>query len=231
MGINAQTSVPSFTAGDTLTAANTNLLSNGIPVFAGTATRDAAFGGANEKTLAEGQYAYIEATSTLQVYTGSAWINASPAKVGQVVSTAKTDTFTTSSATYADVTGLSLSITPTATTSKIMLVASVVGGGHSGTTAGYAQFVRDSTAIGIGDTRGTRVRATFPLTILVGTNYVYSLNGSFLDSPATTSAITYKIQIRNEAGGTLYINRSQNDADGVYGGNFISTITAFEVLA
>ena len=74
MGINAQTLVPKFTAGDTLTAANTNLLSNGIAVFADTTTRDAAFGGTGEKTLAQGQYAYIEATGTLQVYTGSAWV-------------------------------------------------------------------------------------------------------------------------------------------------------------
>ena len=73
MGINAQTSVPKFTAGDTLTAANTNLLSNGIPVFGGTALRDAAFGGSNEKVLAEGQYAYLEDTNTTQFYDGAAW--------------------------------------------------------------------------------------------------------------------------------------------------------------
>jgi hypothetical protein len=73
MGINAQTSVPKFTAGDTLTAANTNLLSNGIPVFGGTALRDAAFGGSGEKVLAEGQYAYLEDTNTTQFYDGAAW--------------------------------------------------------------------------------------------------------------------------------------------------------------
>ena len=73
MGINAQTSVPKFTAGDTLTAANTNLLANGIPVFGGTALRDAAFGGSNEKVLAEGQYAYLEDTNTTQFYDGAAW--------------------------------------------------------------------------------------------------------------------------------------------------------------
>lgn len=73
MGINAQTSVPSFSPGDTLTAANTNLLANGIPVFAGTATRDAAFGGSDEKVLAEGQFAYLEDTDTTQFYDGAAW--------------------------------------------------------------------------------------------------------------------------------------------------------------
>jgi len=74
MGLNAQTSVPTFTANQILTAQQQNLINTGIPVFATTVTRDAAFGGAGEKVLAQGQYAYIEATSTLQVYTGSAWV-------------------------------------------------------------------------------------------------------------------------------------------------------------
>ena len=73
MGANAQTIVPVFTAGQVLTAAQMTQVNTGIPVFATTVTRDAAFGGTGEKTLAQGQYAYIEATSTLQVYTGSAW--------------------------------------------------------------------------------------------------------------------------------------------------------------
>jgi hypothetical protein len=75
MGINAQTSVPSFSPGDTLTAANVNLLSNGIGVFSGTATRDAAFGSAGEKTLAEGQFAYLEDTNSTQFYDGSNWVD------------------------------------------------------------------------------------------------------------------------------------------------------------
>ena len=76
MGLNAQTAVPVFTAGQVLTAAQVTQINTGIPVFATTTTRDAAFGGTGEKTLAQGQYAYIEATSTLQVYNGSAWVNA-----------------------------------------------------------------------------------------------------------------------------------------------------------
>ena len=78
MGINAQTSVPKFTSGDVLTAANTNLLTNAPPVFSGTATRDSAFGGAGEKTLAEGQLCYLEDSNIVQYYDGAAW-----ASVGQ----------------------------------------------------------------------------------------------------------------------------------------------------
>lgn len=73
MGANAVTTVPVYTAGEVLTAADMNITNSGIPVFATTTTRDAAFGGAGEKTLAEGQFAYIEATNTTQYYDGSAW--------------------------------------------------------------------------------------------------------------------------------------------------------------
>jgi hypothetical protein len=77
MGANAQTSVPTFTAGEILTAANMNISARtGIPVFADTTARDAAFGGTGEKTLAEGQYAYIEniaGAAATQYYDGAAW--------------------------------------------------------------------------------------------------------------------------------------------------------------
>ena len=74
MGVNAQTSVPTFTAGQVLTAAEMTEVNTGIPVFATTVTRDAAFGGTGEKVLAEGQFAYIEATNTTQYYDGAAWV-------------------------------------------------------------------------------------------------------------------------------------------------------------
>jgi hypothetical protein len=73
MGANAVTTVPVYTAGEVLTAADMNITNSGIPVFATTVTRDAAFGGTGEKTLAEGQFAYIEATDQTQYYSGSSW--------------------------------------------------------------------------------------------------------------------------------------------------------------
>jgi hypothetical protein len=76
MGANAVTSVPVYASGDVLTAANLNITNSGVPVFATTADRDAAFGSAGEKTLAEGQTCYIEAApKRLQVYNGTAWID------------------------------------------------------------------------------------------------------------------------------------------------------------
>ena len=73
MGANAQIEVPAFTAGQVLTAAEMTQINTGIPVFATTVTRDAAFGGTGEKTLAEGQFAYIEASNATQYYDGAAW--------------------------------------------------------------------------------------------------------------------------------------------------------------
>ena len=73
MGANVQTSVPAFTSGQVLTAAQVTQINTGIPVFASSTERDAAFGGTGEKTLAEGQMAYLEDTNDTQVYDGSAW--------------------------------------------------------------------------------------------------------------------------------------------------------------
>jgi hypothetical protein len=76
MGANAQTTVPTFTASQVLTADLMNQSARtGVPVFADTTARDAAFGGSGEKTLAEGQLCYLEDTNKVQYYDGSAWAN------------------------------------------------------------------------------------------------------------------------------------------------------------
>jgi hypothetical protein len=97
MGANAVTSVYDFTAGQILTAAQMDQVNCGVPVFATTTTRDAAFGGTGERTLAQGQYAYIEATNTLQQYSGTAWQSASAMYVVKA-----TTTFATSAAVLVD---------------------------------------------------------------------------------------------------------------------------------
>ena len=73
MGANAVTTVPVYTAGEILTAADLNITNSGIPVFADSTARDAAFGGAGEKVLAEGQFAFLEDTNATQFYDGSTW--------------------------------------------------------------------------------------------------------------------------------------------------------------
>jgi hypothetical protein len=92
MGANAVTTVPVYVAGEVLTAADLNITNSGIPVFAGTTERDAAFGGTGEKVLAEGQYAYLESTKQTLVYDGASWqpVGVSPGLVfikSQVIGT------------------------------------------------------------------------------------------------------------------------------------------------
>ena len=73
MGANASTAVPLYASGQVLDAARLNLTNAGIPVFSGTATRDAAFGGSGEKVLAEGQFVYLEDTNAVQYYDGASF--------------------------------------------------------------------------------------------------------------------------------------------------------------
>ena len=73
MGANASTAVPLYASGQVLDAARLNLTNAGVPVFSGTATRDAAFGGSGQKVLAEGQLCYLEDTNAVQYYDSAAW--------------------------------------------------------------------------------------------------------------------------------------------------------------
>ena len=230
MGINAQTSVPKFTSGDVLTAANTNLLTNAPPVFSGTATRDAAFGGTGEKTLAEGQLCYLEDSNIVQYYDGAAWATVGPASSGAVVqvkSAFKSDTFSTASTSFVDVTGLSISITPTSASNNILVMLTTNLATDGSSTAIWARLMRGATAIAIGDAAGSRTQATlgaYPNGGLVITGAM-----TFLDSPATTSATTYKLQIQMNSAATGYVNRNNSDTDAAAVARAVSSITVMEV--
>jgi hypothetical protein len=77
MGANAQTTVPTFTTGQVLTAAQVNQINTGVPVFADSTARTAAFGGTGEKVLAQGQLSYLESDGKIYVYSGTAWVSIS----------------------------------------------------------------------------------------------------------------------------------------------------------
>jgi len=92
---NEQTSVPLYASSEILTAANMNISAGtGVPVFATTGTRDAAFGGANEKVLAEGQLCYLSASNIVQYYDGAAWATVGPAAASGLVCTKAQTAFT-----------------------------------------------------------------------------------------------------------------------------------------
>ena len=150
----------------------------------------------------------------------------------QVVSTTKTDTFSTTSTTPVDVTGLSVSITPSSATSKIFVTGSVC---YGTSTANYLMgflLVRNSTSICIADAAGSRSRWTFGSQGFTAPDTSAFSPINFLDSPATTSSTTYKIQAQAESPQTLWINRgAESDGDTALTGRFTSTITVMEIAA
>jgi hypothetical protein len=149
-------------------------------------------------------------------------------KLGQVVSVDKLDTFTTSTSSYVDVTGWAATITPSAATSKVLVFYTATTSGNQDYWAGF-QIVRGATAIGNGTATGSATAAN-KVTREGGGNGGITVTGMYLDSPATTSATTYKMQIDRNAGSVL-VGASyfgQNNAD-----NFscLTNITLMEILA
>jgi hypothetical protein len=194
MGANAQIAVPSFTAGQVLTAAQQTQINTGIPVFATTTTRDAAFGGSGEKVLAQGQFAFIEATNSLLVYDGSAWVAAGA--VSAVDVSRVTTGQATTSITY---TGLTTAQTITMTTGTKALVllsynsnqerdiftyASVAVSGATTTAASDANSA-NFQQVGVGGYTGTSSTA-IPLTLTAGSN---TFTMQFRNS--STASVTY----------------------------------------
>jgi hypothetical protein len=150
-------------------------------------------------------------------------------KVAQVISTTKTDTFSTASTSYTDVTGLSVTITPTLATSKILVIVDVTGNGTPGTNIGGVKLQRAGTDIAYPTSFGSRLPAfASPFVNDVGPTAMASTN--FLDSPATTSATIYKVQARTSSTGTIFINRGSNDGDNASTIRSVSTITVMEIL-
>ena len=150
--------------------------------------------------------------------------------VVQVVSTIKTDQFTTTATSFTDVTGLSVSITPSSVSNKILVIANPnLSGGNIQVAA---RLVRDSTALAVGNSAGSRVQATVAVVGNASANdnagMPMSLAINFLDSPATTSATTYKIQMQVNSG-TGYLNSASDDQDAAYRARTSSTITVMEI--
>lgn len=162
----------------------------------------------------------------------------SAGKVLQVVSTTKTDTtsFTsTTTNTFADITGMSVSITPSATSSKILVMFSC-NVSQSTTATIHVRLMRDSTAIYVGDQVGSGRLQDSAILRSGSTPYsleIGNLNGTHLDSPSTTSAVTYKLQgvLGASYSGIFHLNKSNGDSDADFGGRTASSITVMEIEA
>ena len=151
-------------------------------------------------------------------------------KIGQVIQATKTDsqTFALATDSYSDVTGLSLNITPSSTTSKILVEYRMHVGRQSTNPAPYSYLLRDGSIIFQGDTVGSRKRSTATYGNIGGTETNAIHTQIFLDSPASTSQLTYKVQVAGYASRTFYVNIP--NVDSVATMSATSTITAMEGL-
>ncbi len=120
------------------------------------------------------------------------------------------DSQTMTSQTFGDLSGYSLAITPTSTSSKILISYGIhtLAGPSTGAWHGdyRTQVIRGSTVI-------------YPTTYsdyeggVLGPTNSYNMQkfeSTYLDTPNTTSAITYKVQARSRDGNSIYFNQYAN---------------------
>jgi len=144
----------------------------------------------------------------------------------QVVQTTNTAAFTTTSTSY--VTLMTVSITPSSASNKVLITFGTNGGTNGDVMHGYVAIFRGATQLFLADTAGSRRSATSVINTATQEQRYYG--GTFLDSPATTSATSYTIQVLSSNGSTLYINRSARDTDLLaYDGRTVSSITVMEI--
>ena len=146
----------------------------------------------------------------------------------QVVQTTKTDTFSTTSTSFTDITGMTVNITPSSTSNKVLvLVHCPITMGDAG---GGFTLLRGSTEIFRGDASSSRQR--FTATGMYGIDESQYSGGTgtsiFLDSPSSTSSLTYKLQAKIRAT-TLYVGQTVYDTDNDNASRHASSITVMEI--
>ena len=151
-------------------------------------------------------------------------------KVLQVVSTTKTDTFTGALGdTWYTVTGLSASITPSSTSSKILISGHVMGSSQDADAKKrfYVKIQKGGSDIAIGDAAGSRLRVHNSSFSDDGANNA-TVPINFLDSPSSTSSLSYTIQVRDDTSG-VRVNAAPADNDNDTYPRATSTITLMEI--
>ena len=156
--------------------------------------------------------------------------NAPSGSVIQVVQATKTNTQGINASGWTDISGLSLNITPTSTSSTILILAQVqVGTSEQFSVDSGLGIYRNSTLVLQGDAAGSRSRTT----VGVGARARYEINSNsimYVDNPATTSSTNYNIKFfRSGTDGTMQINREMDDADASSSFRTTSSIIAMEI--
>jgi len=156
-------------------------------------------------------------------------------KILQVVQTVKdTATSTTSINTFVDISGMSVSITPSSSSNKILVMLDMRLSVNDNRSVAY-RLMRDSTAIYVGAANGSNTRGTGCIRLTDDAKYdMQSETAIFLDSPSTTSATTYKVQWCHTFAGSsdgCYLNRPHSTSDSDDRVRAASSITVKEVAA
>jgi hypothetical protein len=154
--------------------------------------------------------------------------------VKQVVSTVKTNTFTTTSTSFVDITGLTATLTPSAVGNKVLIIAQVAWGIGNNAIFGQFRLSGGNATAYVGDAAGSRVRGVFGgSTNADNDGGLLTSTLVYLDSPSSTSPVTYSAQAKSRVTfpGTVYINRTQNDDDSDDTTRGASSITVIEVAA
>tara|TARA_B100000131_G_C17931467_1_gene538507 strand:+ start:293 stop:835 length:543 start_codon:yes stop_codon:yes gene_type:complete len=134
-----------------------------------------------------------------------------------------------------EVSGLSITVTPNSSSSKFLIMANLTYGADHDNQYASGYMVRDNTDIGVGTTAtGNQLNVSFPMSLSNGAAENYKLRQAsmtYLDSPSTTSSITYKVKARNDdpAGNNFYINRPNATDNNDYIHRGISTLTVMEI--
>jgi hypothetical protein len=217
-----------FTNGSVLNASeiNDNLMNQSVMVFSNSTARSAAL-----TSPLEGMLTWLEDVNRYESYNGTSWVALGSGKILQVVQTIKTDTFTVASgASFVAVTGLSATITPSATSSKILVIANVQYGIPDTQNFGTYRLYGGNTSSYIGDADASRTRGVFGGGFgAAGAAILLSGSITYLDSPATTSATTYGVEVKPDT--ATAVNRSINDANETARTRGASSIILMEVAA
>ena len=200
MGANAQTSVPTFTAGEILTAANMNISARtGIPVFADSTARDAAFGGTGEKTLAEGQFAYLEDTNATQYYDGSNWQAVATTNITNDTATVATQQTTTSTS-YTDLATSGPAVTVTTGTKVLVIIsAGEIRNQNSSGECDMSFAVSGATTVAAADATSVGITSA-------ASNETFRPTGAFIIT-VTAGSNTFTAKYRVGGGTGVFANR------------------------
>ena len=154
--------------------------------------------------------------------------------IGTIVSTTKTDTYYSNGvSSWTDIPGITITLTPSSTSSKFMVFVNVKASISPNQVAAF-RLLRNGSLVGNGAPSGSRP-AAFARIVNVDNAFsqMYEATHSYLDSPSTTSSVTYKVQMRNITGfgdQAVAINRVASDGNTAQNARTASTISAIELF-